>query len=92
MIVMKSVERYLKENRGVYMKVNNKRLEKNDSKNINAIILLIYIYMPFITNILENTFSASPIVNYLMQGIIILYVMSAVHSASTTAESASAAA
>ena len=57
------------------MKVNNKRLEKNDSKNINAIILLIYIYMPFITNVLENTFSASPIVNYLMQGIIILYVI-----------------
>lgn len=57
------------------MKVDDKRLEKNNSKNINAIILLIYIYMPFIINILENTFSASPIVNYLMQGILILYVI-----------------
>ena len=55
------------------MEVTNEKLDKK--RNINVVILLIYIYMPFITNILENAFSASPVVNYLIQVILILFLL-----------------
>ena len=57
------------------MEIDDEKLEKKNVENINAIILLIYIYMPFITNILENTFSISAVVNYLIQVILILFVI-----------------
>lgn len=57
------------------MNVSNKNLEKNNKKDIKNIILLIYIYMPFITNILENTFSVSGTVNYIIQIILILFLL-----------------
>ena len=53
------------------MEVTNEKLEKN----INVIILLIYIYVPFITNILENAFSVSPVVNYIIQIILTLFLI-----------------
>lgn len=53
------------------MEITNEKLEKN----INVIILLIYIYVPFITNILENAFSVSPVVNYIIQIILTLFLI-----------------
>lgn len=57
------------------MEVANEKLEKKNKKNINAIILLMYVYMPFMINILENAFSVSAVVNYIIQVILILFVI-----------------
>lgn len=54
------------------MEITNEKIERKREKNINAIILLIYIYMPFITNILESVFSVSSVVSYILQIILIL--------------------
>ena len=57
------------------MEVTNEKLEKKKEKSISAIILLIYIYLPFVTNILENAFSASPVVTYIIQIVLILLLL-----------------
>lgn len=56
MIVMKFVKRYLRRNRGFNIWILGIKVRKNNFNNISTIILLIYIYMPFIMNILENAF------------------------------------
>ncbi len=45
-------------------------------KNISVVILLIYIYLPFAINILENAFHVSAFVNYIIQIILILFLVS----------------
>lgn len=57
------------------MNFRNKKLEKNNFNNISTIILLIYIYMPFIMNILENAFFVPSIINYIIQIILIGFII-----------------
>lgn len=57
------------------MNFRNKKSEKNNFNNISTIILIIYIYMPFIMNILENTFFVPSIINYIIQTILIVFII-----------------
>lgn len=57
------------------MKFKDEKLGEKSFNNLSSIVILIYIYMPFIMNILENVFLVPSIINYIFQVVLIMVVI-----------------